>query len=508
MSKEPLSWTDEEQVRRVFKLTPDDLHFLLPLHSDAKRLHRALVLVWARVERVLLSDPTEFPEARVASVSKQLGLKPSVLSQLRVHPAMRSATFDAVRGYLGVRAWRESDTEDLSAYVTTKVAQTSHPAALAEAVTEWLVRHGVLRPQGETTLERLVQQVHIRAEEDLFAQIAAQLSAEQGTWLDALLETTTRDSQLAWLSTPPRAASAVSIKEECARLTLVRQSLPTPLNWGQMTTNRLRQWASVVRKLPAQRLRRYPAPKRYTLLCAFLTVRAEELTTTIVEMFDVLVGRLFSRSDDDLLLARAQKSQAHQESARLFRKVAQVLLDSEIPPEKVRDEVFKRVSREQVSELMDLSEALDKGETATFFDILDKRYAHMRDFAPLVLRTLQFDTPRANNSVLEGLSTLAEMNTAGRKSVPDEAPVDFVPKKWSTAVLQEGEVNKHAWEFALLHEARSALRSGDLTVEGSQRYAPWDSDLYTPEQWAKRRTTWYAENGLPEDGATYLKALL
>ena len=157
---------------------------------------------------------------------------------------------------------------------------------------------------------------------------------------------------------------------------------------------------------------------------------------------------------------------------------------------------------------MDLSEALDKGETATFFDILDKRYAHMRDFAPLVLRTLQFDTPRANNSVLEGLSTLAEMNTAGRKSVPDEAPVDFVPKKWSTAVLQEGEVNKHAWEFALLHEARSALRSGDLTVEGSQRYAPWDSDLYTPEQWAKRRTTWYAENGLPEDGTTYLKALL
>src|SRR5690348_5476120 len=134
MSKQLLLWTDEEQVRRVFKLTPDDLHFLLPLRSDAKRLYRALVLLWARVERVLLSDPSEFPATVVAYVSKQLGLKPSVLSQFRVHPTMRAATFDAIRDYLGIRAWHESDTEALSAYLTTKVAQTSHPAALAEAV--------------------------------------------------------------------------------------------------------------------------------------------------------------------------------------------------------------------------------------------------------------------------------------------------------------------------------------------------------------------------------------
>jgi hypothetical protein len=75
-------------------------------------------------------------------------------------------------------------------------------------------------------------------------------------------------------------------------------------------------------------------------------------------------------------------------------------------------------------------------------------------------------------------------------------------------VLKEGEANKHAWEFTLLHEARAALRAGDLTVEGSQRYAAWDSDLYTPEAWAKHKASWYAENGLPEGGASYLKALL
>lgn len=123
---------------------------------------------------------------------------------MRHYPSMRSATFDAVRTYLEVRAFQPAAEERLCAYLAEKVTHTGNYAALWSAAIDWLVREGILRPHGESTLEGLIYQARNQAEEVLFGQVTAQLLPADGERLDGLLETTTGTSQIAWLATPPR----------------------------------------------------------------------------------------------------------------------------------------------------------------------------------------------------------------------------------------------------------------------------------------------------------------
>ncbi len=495
---------EAEELRQLLALSPEDLEFLDRVRGDAHRLALALQLVWTRAERVLATDPASLPAPVIATVAAQLGVDPDVLGAYRAWPTTRAADNVAVCEHLGVRPFDvDEDGARLGQVLREKVAHTGSTAALLDAAEDWLVRQGLLRPTGESTIERLLYSARAAAEEELFAFMAGQLTQSQGHGLDELCRTNGQDSEVAQLSVPSRVPSARAVADDCERLERIRAVLPPAMDWGSITANRRRQWAAVVRRQTAQALRRYKPPKRRTLLLAFLVVRCEEITDAVVEMFDALIGRTFARSQAALIESRLDQAQAQTEGVRMLRTIAEVLLDPAIAPEAVRSEIFRRVPRERVSAAVEQAAALDTSQAEAFFGELAERYPYIRSFAPLVLRTLSFASARAGNEVLEALEVLAGMNAERRLNVPADAPLGVVPRKWKRVVLSPEGVDRRVWEFSVLSEARAALRAGDLTVGGSRRFTPWDGNLYTPAAWEGRRSSWLAEAGLPASGEEY-----
>jgi TnpA family transposase len=505
-----MTWGEERvALERAFTLLPDDFPLIHGARGLPQRLERALILSWMRVEHALVTNVTTLPAAVIAYVAQQLDLTADVLAGYRSHQQTRTEAAQAIRTHLAVRPFAPTDRARLTTLLANRVAHTGHTTALTQTAEDWLVREGILRPTGETTMTRLVYAARVTAERHLFVQIAGQLSTVQVARLDALCQTEGQDSPLAHLVAPPRKPSAKALCYECDRLRAIRSVLVDDLDWGEITMNRRRQWAAIVRRLSAQALRRYDAAKRYTHLLAYLIVRAEELTNGIVEMFDLLVGRVFAQSDQQVGQTKVQRANFLQESARHLRRVAEIVTDDTIPDGQVRAALLRYLPRERWREQRSLSDAFERGEVDVLFSLLGRRFTHVRQFAPAVLTTLRLDSPRMQNPLLAGLHMLEQLagKTGRAAQIPTETTVDFVPAKWKSAVAQPTGINRQAWELTLLHEVRNGLRSGDLTVAGSHRYAAWDTDLYTREAWAARRDAWYAETGLPADGAAYVAQL-
>ena len=101
---------------------------------------------------------------------------------------------------------------------------------------------------------------------------------------------------------------------------------------------------------------------------------------------------------------------------------------------------------------------------------------------------LVFRSERDHDGLLAGLDVLGELNRTGRRKVPPNAPLGFVPRAWLAFVVSgEDKVSRRFWELALLWRLRDSLRSGDVWVQGSRRYADPETYMLDRPAWETMR---------------------
>lgn len=89
------------------------------------------------------------------------------------------------------------------------------------------------------------------------------------------------------------------------------------------------------------------------------------------------------------------------------------------------------------------------------------------------------------------------MNEANKRKLPEDAPLDFIPKRLQPLVETDGTVNKHAWECALLTAIRDEIRAGNVFVEQSKRFGRFDDFFILDAQWRSRQEAFFQRAGLP-----------
>ena len=136
------------------------------------------------------------------------------------------------------------------------------------------------------------------------------------------------------------------------------------------------------------------------------------------------------------------------------------------------------------------------------------RFTYLRQFSKALLDHLELESPQGNtSSLLQAVDVLKEMNRTGKRKLPPDAPIDFVPARLHPFVDIGGEIHKPAWECALLSVLRDEIKSGNLSVTHSKRFGSFEDFFIPTTQWETMRTSFFEAAGLPctpEDVPSYL----
>jgi Tn3 transposase DDE domain len=76
----------------------------------------------------------------------------------------------------------------------------------------------------------------------------------------------------------------------------------------------------------------------------------------------------------------------------------------------------------------------------------------LRKFSPALLDALELtqDIEGEQSACLRALQMLKELNASGRRKLPEDAPTDFLSQRLKPIVINHGEIDRRAWECALL----------------------------------------------------------
>jgi hypothetical protein len=376
---------------------------------------------------------------------------------------------------------------------------------------EHLRAERVVRP-GLDRVARAVATARVAADEETYRRLVPVLASFDGDALDALLVTDPARgvAPLVWLGDGATSPSPDQIKAEVAKLVYLRSLGADRLDLGAVPPERRRHLATLARRSTPSALARMAPERRHPVLVAALASAYPDIVDEVAQLFDEALPATDSRARHQVADRRLAAAKADVERLVLLDDILDVVLDDDLDDTTVGAAVRGLGSGRLAGAVRSEEERLpsDGGH----LELVEASFSHVRSFAPQVLGALTFEASVSPSDVLDAVVLLQAMNADGRRQVPDDAPTGFVPARWRPylqAATAAGDRNryKHYWELCALFALRAGLRSGEIWVHGSRRYADPASYLIAPDAWPVVRDEVLALTGMPATFTERLAAL-
>lgn len=489
------SFTDipnELQLTRYFHLDEFDLALINKHRGKHNRLGFALQLTCVRFLGTFFMEFDRIPEDVLLFVAAQLNIKN--IEVMNRYSLRKNTLWEHHREIKQTYGYQELHDAHMGfrlirqMYSRTWVAN-ERPSALFDFATSWLIDNKVLLP-GVTVLIRLVAEVRERADKRLWRRLASILTEEQARELYTLLEIEHdggKQSRLERLRKGPTTVSGPAFVSAIRRYEHVL-SYPIPkAAFEALPEARIQSIARYAVTASVNRLTRMPEDKKLSLLLAFIHTHRLTTLDDAIDILDMLITQMSTLAKNIGQKKRLRTLKDLDRSALLLSQVCSLLIDDDIKDEHLRETIFQRFSKQQVSHSLNAVKELVRPANAPYHQELVEQYGRVRLFLPTLLNKVPFKASPAGEPLLNAYYYLKEGGISHKRILKD-APTEIVKPTWKHLVFQEdGQISKQGYCLCFLSQLQDGLRRRNLFLEESNNWSDPRSKLLSKEAWKQTR---------------------
>jgi TnpA family transposase len=492
----------QQDIKNVV-LVEDDLDEIKRCRRAYNRLGLAYQLGFVRLyNRLPQQSPFEVDSELLIYTATQLGENESEINKYKVRQPTISEHQKRIVRHLNLKVFGKSEAKQLGQFVFDEACRLDETRALLARVNEHLWEHRILQPAG-FVLDRIIAKQRKQAREHIFKRITADIPESLVRKMDELLvvKRQSRTSGLQLIKANPSKPSVAAMLALVHKIEAIEKTGVIGVQLGWLNTNYQRALFHQVRKSSVMRLRKLADNRRYTALVCFLWQSYRDAVDQAVDMYDKIMTRTQNHAEKELAEYMVRQRRKFQKSLSALKELVQLILDDSVNDADLRQRLFETVSK---TELAGYFEGLDEwisGKKSHPFHGVVRRHVNLRKFTPSLLNAIDViqDTADKKPSCLKALQLLKKMNKDNQRKLPENAPLNFVPKKLKTIVENDGGVDRHAWECALLLKVRDEIKSGNLAVRHSKRFGLLSDYFIGDDRWQSARSDFFLRSGMPYD---------
>jgi TnpA family transposase len=501
--------SDEGELIRHYTFSEADLSIIRQHRGASNRLGFAIQLCYMRYPGMTLSVGQQPFLPLLEFVARQLKVSVQSWEDYGQREQTRREHLVELQAAFGFKLFTMIYYRQVVKNLIELALQSDKGMVLAVALVKDLRERKIILPP-KATIERAIAEAVTHADRRIYRTLTKSLTVVHRQRLDKLLKLKD-DSKITWLSwlrQSPARPNSRHMLEHIERLK-VWQALNLPIGLEQdVHQNRLLKIAREGRQMIPDDLAKLEPERRYAVLVAQVLEGTATVTDEIIDLHDRILGRLFNVAKNKHQQQFQDSGKDINEKVRLYGKIGKALVEAK----ESGDDPFAAIENVMPWDVFVLSvseaQKLAQPEEFDFLHRMGEQYPTLRRYAPEFLDILKLQAAPVAKNLLDAISVLRQMNRENTRKVPEEAPTEFIKKRWKKLVLTDDGIDRRYYELCALAELKNALRSGDIWVKGSRQFRDFDEYLLPMEKFEALKLVRELPLSINQDCEEYLRERL